>query len=158
LKKEEALAQGFNWKDTKKPQHPATIQAENIPDNIKDVDESILKEILECEHKQNCSHECAGAFKIIPQELQFLKRFNLPIPHLCVSCRHYERIKKRNTMKLYDRACTCAGEKDDSNIYKNIANHMHHSKEHCENKFQTAFAPDRKEIIYCEACYQAEVV
>lgn len=28
----------------------------------------------------------------------------------------------------------------------------------CPNEFQTSYAPDRPEIVYCEACYQAEVV
>ena len=34
-------------------------------------------------------------------------------------------------------------------------NHEHDGK--CNNEFETAFAPDRSEIIYCENCYNKEV-
>jgi len=27
----------------------------------------------------------------------------------------------------------------------------------CNTTFQTTYAPDRKEIIYCEACYNKEI-
>lgn len=28
----------------------------------------------------------------------------------------------------------------------------------CPNEFETTYTPDRPEIVYCEACYLAEVV
>ncbi len=28
----------------------------------------------------------------------------------------------------------------------------------CENEFETSYSPDRLEIIYCEKCYQSEVI
>ncbi len=30
-------------------------------------------------------------------------------------------------------------------------------KEGCQNEFETSYAPDRPEIVYCERCYQQEV-
>jgi len=30
-------------------------------------------------------------------------------------------------------------------------------KEGCNNEFETSYAPDKLEIIYCEKCYQREV-
>jgi len=30
-------------------------------------------------------------------------------------------------------------------------------KEECPNEFETSYAPDRPEIIYCESCYNKEV-
>ncbi len=36
--------------------------------------------------------------------------------------------------------------------------HFHENTDSCPNEFQTAYAPDRTEIVYCEQCYQAEVV
>jgi len=38
---------------------------------------------------------------------------NLPIPHLCPNCRHYQRLKQRNPLKLWHRQCMC--EKKHSN-------------------------------------------
>ena len=80
--------------------------------------------------------QCTTAFKITPAELQFLKLKNLPLPTFCPNCRHYQRLKYRNSMHLYDRGCMKSG---------------------CENTFKTTYAPDRPEIIYCEKCYQQEV-
>jgi len=34
-------------------------------------------------------------------------------------------------------------------------NHVHEGV--CKNEFETAYAPDRPEIIYCESCYNKEV-
>jgi hypothetical protein len=73
-----------------------------------------------------------------------IKEMNLPIPHLCPNCRHYQRLKQRNPLKLWHRQCMC--EKKHSN---------HEGK--CEVEFETSYAPDRPEIIYCERCYQQEV-
>lgn len=50
-----------------------------------------------------------------------------------------------------------AGVQSDNKIYKNTIEHHHHKKEHCPNKFETSYAPDRSEIVYCEQCYLQEV-
>ena len=112
-----------------------TIKASDLPDNIKDVDDSILKEVIEC---NNANNNCAGSkvLRIIPQELKFYKKMNLPLPRLCPDCRHRERIKQRNPLKLWKRKCMNKG---------------------CDNTFETTYSPDRKEIIYCEECYNKEV-
>ncbi len=41
--------------------------------------------------------------------------------------------------------------------YKNTAVHFH-GNQSCSNEFETSYVPDRKEIVYCEQCYNAEVV
>ena len=144
LEKEEVLKIGFNWKESEIRNYKPTIKAKDLPDNIKDVPDSIMSEIIECEHNGNCKDRCTTAFKIIPNELIFYRRFNIPLPRLCYGCRHYERLKKRNPMKLWHRTCMCSKE-----------NHDHKGK--CEIEFETSYAPDRPEIIYCERCYQKEV-
>ena len=133
LKKEEAINKGCRWYDKPKSNYTPTIKAKDLPDHIKDIDDSILKEVIECDSK-----ECKGSevYRIIPKELKFYKNQNLPLPRLCPDCRHHERIKQRNPMKLYERVCM---------------------KDGCETKFQTTYAPDRPEIVYCEKCYQEEV-
>jgi len=42
-------------------------------------------------------------------------------------------------------------------LYSNTAAHFHDDS-HCPNEFITSYAPDRPEIVYCEKCYQQEVV
>ena len=135
LTKEEAIEQGYSWKEKEERNYTIDIKTEDIPNDIKDVDDSILNKIIECSHK-DCNHQCTEAFKIIPNELSFYKRMNLPIPHLCPNCRHYERLSQRNPLKLWHRKCM---------------------KDNCPNEFETSYAPDRPEIVYCEKCYQQEV-
>ena len=106
LKKEEAIKKGYRWYDKPKSKYKPTIKAKDLPDHIKDVDDSILKEVIECNSK-----ECKGSevYRIIPKELEFYKNQNLPLPRLCPDCRHHERIKQRNPMKLYERVCMKEG-------------------------------------------------
>jgi hypothetical protein len=41
--------------------------------------------------------------------------------------------------------------------YKNTVSHQHGSAP-CPNKFETSYSPEREETVYCEECYQAELV
>jgi hypothetical protein len=138
LKKDEALAHGYNWQDSPERNYQITIQSKDLPDHIKDVRDSILNEIIECKHRgEDCNQQCTEVFKILPNELQFYRQMNLTLPRLCPICRHYERCKFMNSIKLWTRRCM---------------------KEGCQNEFETAISPDRKEIVYCEKCYQAEFI
>jgi len=153
LNKEEALKQGYKWKDAEVRKYNIDIKIEDIPDDIKDVKEEIIGKVIECAHsigsgqahKGECNEQCTEAFKIIPTELQFYQRMNLPLPHLCPNCRHYQRLKQRNPLNLWHRKCMC-----------DKTNHFHGNNK-CEIEFETSYAPDRPEIIYCEKCYQQEV-
>lgn len=136
LTKEEALKQGYKWKDKEERNYKIDIKNEDIPDDIKDINDDITGKVIECKHQGQCNQQCTEAFKIIPEELQFYKRMNLPIPRLCPNCRHYERLSQRNPLKLWHRKCM---------------------KEGCNNEFETSYASDRPEIVYCERCYQNEV-
>ena len=127
---------GFSWYSIEKQNYEFTLNSKDIPDNISEIDKSITKEVIACAHEGKCKHECTGAFRVIDSELEFLKKMNLPLPRLCPNCRHYQRLKQRNPLKLWHRKCM---------------------KEDCENEFETSYAPDRLEIIYCEKCYQQEV-
>jgi len=133
LSEKQAKEQKFNWYENPKPEYQSTIKASDLPDNIKDVDDNILKEVIKCAN-ENCNG--SGVFKLIPSELEFYKKHNIPLPRLCPDCRHRERIKQRNPMKLWERQCM---------------------KEGCDIKFQTSYSPKRKEIVYCEECYQKEI-
>ena len=39
-----------------------------------------------------------------------------------------------------------------------LLEHEHHEEGPCANEFETNYAPDRPEVVYCEQCYNAEIV
>ena len=160
LTKDEALAQGYKWRDPDEKQYTITKNPEDLPDHIKDVDDQILQETIGCLHEEECLDQCTTAFKIIPEELQFYRRMNLPLPRLCPNCRHYERLKQRNPLRLWHRRCMCEGAKPQApsieSQYANTAQHPHADKP-CLEEFETSYAPERPEIVYCESCYNAEI-
>jgi hypothetical protein len=144
LSEGQAQAQGYEWKYGDTKNYKIDLTSEDLPDHIKDADESIAGKVIECGHKGECNEQCTQAFKIIKEELQFYQRLNLPLPRFCPNCRHYNRLKQRNPFKLWHRQCMC-----------NKFNHDHAGK--CTNEFETSYAPERPEIIYCESCYNLEV-
>jgi len=78
----------------------ATIKASDLPDNIKDVDDSILEKAILCE-------VTGKPFRIIKPELEFYRKHNLPIPRRHPDQRHLDRMALRNPRKLFDRVCDC---------------------------------------------------
>jgi len=136
LIKKEAEDRGVAWHNHEKKQFEATMQSLDVPDDISKVDENITKEVISCGHAGKCEHECVGVFRITKQELQFYKLLNIPLPRICQNCRHYARFAWRNPPKLWHRHCMKPG---------------------CTNEFETSYAPDRPEIVYCESCYNEEV-
>jgi hypothetical protein len=141
-----AKQMGYNWLAREKKDHSITVEVVSLPNSIHDVSQSILNEVIGCSHKGECEHQCTTAFRVVPNELQFLKQKGLPLPTECPNCRHYERISLCNPYKLYKRSCTC----DQTTHF--------HSGNPCPNEFATSYAPDRPEKVYCEQCYQAEVL
>ena len=128
MTKEEALAQGLRWEDDiQKTEGKETLKPEQIPDHIKDVPDTITKEILVCT-------SCNRNYKIIEQELTFYKKLNIPIPRKCFYCRHGDRIRRRGPYKFWDRECN-----------------------KCQKAIVTNYAPERPEKVLCEKCYQREV-
>ncbi|KKP33223.1 MAG: hypothetical protein A2312_00825 [Candidatus Staskawiczbacteria bacterium RIFOXYB2_FULL_32_9] len=128
--KKEALSRGYKWEDLVQGTFgKETIQPEDIPNDIKNIKDTIIKEALRC---INCSRN----YNIVTQELQLYRRENIPIPRLCSDCRYKNRVNLRSLRKLWHRKCMKSG---------------------CSNEFETSYAPDRPEIVYCEACYNQEV-
>jgi len=144
ITKEEALEKGYRWRDKKVSEYVMTMQALDLPDDLRDVPDSITEEIIGCLHKGKCQERCLGAYKITQNELNLYRQIGVPLPRLCFICRHEARLRKRNPMKLWHRTCMC-----------DKLNHEHNEK--CQNEFETAYAPDRLETVYCEKCYNKEV-
>lgn len=149
LTKEETIEKGYPWSDYES-QSQYEFSDYEIPDDITEVQDDVLEKVLKCEVS-------GKAYRIIPMELQFLRRMGLPIPRRSPLQRHKDRISKLLPRRLHQRNCQCGGAASDNNVYKNTAKHFH-NEEHCPNAIQTPYDSDRLEIIYCEQCYLREVV
>ena len=156
LSRTEAEQSGFLWREITERNYQITRSAADLPDHIRDVSDEITKEVIGCLHQGTCEHGCIKAFKIIPDELNLYRKLGVALPRLCFNCRHRERLAQRNPLRLWHRHCQCAGAQSENGVYQNTAKHFH-SDSHCPNKFETSYAPDRPEIIYCEQCYNTEV-
>ncbi len=130
ITKEEAEKQGYAWRDIEKKNFQATVLSSNLPDHIKDASQTITNELVSC-------GKCRRAYRIIPSEFEFYKKFELALPRLCQDCRYFERLKRRNPLTLWHRKCMKSG---------------------CPNEFETSYPPERPEVVYCEQCYQQEVI
>ncbi|HBA46028.1 hypothetical protein A2W67_03535 [Candidatus Nomurabacteria bacterium RIFCSPLOWO2_02_40_28] len=128
--REEAENNGYNWRENvQRTKGKETIYPEDIPNSVDDVADNILDEVL-------CCIVCERNYKIVPKELIFYRKLKIPIPRRCFYCRYQMRLLKTNSLKLWHRKCM---------------------KEGCKNEFETSYAPERPEIVYCEKCYQSEV-
>jgi hypothetical protein len=131
LSKDEALKQGFSWEDMERGTYgKETKKLIDMPESFEKIDFDVTKEIFICE-------SCSKNYKVIPNEFLFYKKLNVPLPRFCPDCRHYRRMKSRGPNKLWHRSCMNKG---------------------CTNQFETSYSPERPEIIYCEKCYQNEVI
>jgi len=129
LNKREAQEKWFNWSDYEAPfpKVDKIIPASKLPEDINKIPDDILKWAIKCEVSEK-------PFRIIAQELEFYRKYNLPIPKRHPDQRHLERMKLRNPRKLFDRKC-----------------------DKCWIKMKTTFSPERPEIVYCEKCYEKEI-
>jgi len=144
-KKEQILEKGLVWLDNDKKDHEHTTEFYDTQENLADDYEKITTGAFPCENQGN-QNLCTKSFKIIKSELDFYIKYNLPLPRKCPNCRYFERKKKKLPWKLWHRTCMC-----------DKTNHIH-GDENCAIEFETSYAPDRPEIVYCEKCYQQEVI
>lgn len=138
--KNEATSLGYSWRDDiQQTKGKETISQFAIPNSIADVEDNILDEVLRC----SC---CERNYRILPEELLFYRRLQIPIPENCFFCRHSERLSLRGGFDLEKYQCDCAKE-----------NHVHEGR--CSEVFETFFASkNNSRPLFCEECYQAEIV
>lgn len=156
MAKDQVKEHGFFWKDSEERDLAISKKAQELSDHISEVGQEILEDIIGCLHEGTCNHQCTKAFKIIPSELDFYRKMNVPLPRFCVNCRHAQRNSQRNPIALWKRTCGCAGKTSDGNGYTNVAEHFH-KQDHCPNEMESAYEKSRKEIVYCEECYINEI-
>lgn len=131
LSKEEVLEKGWHWEDRVPGIFgKGTLEMSNVPDSINEIEQDFISNIFTC-------NECTKNFNITPDEFVFYKREILPLPRKCPDCREKGRVKIRLPRKLWHRSCMNTG---------------------CSNEFETAYAPERTEKVYCESCYNKEVL
>jgi CxxC-x17-CxxC domain-containing protein len=73
-------------------------------------------------------------FRITKQELNFYEKMGLPLPTKHPNQRHKERFEQVNKKKLWNNKC-----------------------DKCWIEIQTTYSPEKKEIVYCEDCYNKEI-
>ncbi|MCX6807384.1 MAG: hypothetical protein NTZ80_01055 [Patescibacteria group bacterium] len=133
LTEDEAIQKGFDWCSYKSPQpkFTKTLSADQLEkfDDIQSVPDDITKFALKCEISGNL-------FQIQKPELKFYQQMNIRLPRRCPKIRHLDRLHRRQPWKLWHRVCDRSG---------------------CSIEFDTAYAPEDGEIVYCEKCYLESV-
>lgn len=122
--KEQALAEGYLWKDKTDTAHTPTVSASDLPATIESVGDEILAEVIQCA-------TCDRQYKIARIELEFLKKAGLPLPQSCPKCRENSRFAKLNMPGLHERTC-----------------------DSCNTEITTGYSPEDANTIYCVSCYQ----
>ena len=125
MNKEKVVDIGWKWKEKDESEYKS--QTVEVSSDIEDVDESICDEILACK-------KTGRNFKIQEAELNFYKKWGIPIPEFCPDVRHLNRLQYRNPRKLWNREC-----------------------EKCGKGVRTSYSLERSEHVYCEKCYLKEV-
>ena len=131
LTKEEALAQGFRWQDDiPSTVGKETISHEDLPQIPSEYSDELLKHVLKCT-------ECGRNYKFIAHEISVYRRLGVALPKQCFNCRHQRRMNMRNRRELWPGACA-----------------------NCSANFETSYSPQQQKEykIYCEACYQKEML
>ncbi len=89
--------------------------------------------------------QCKKAYKLVVLEQTFYNAEQLGVPTLCPNCRHLQRMAQRTPRSLWTRQCMCTQ-----------VDHGHVGR--CVTEFTTTYAPERKELIYCDNCYTKEIL
>jgi hypothetical protein len=104
------------------------LEASQIPQTITEVKDDILDKAVKCEIT-------GRPFRIILSELSFLRRMGIPLPTIHPSIRMQNRWVISPVGKKYKAICV-----------------------KCKNKMETLFNPKEGMNLYCEKCYQQEVI
>lgn len=136
LTEDEIKSKGYQYFKREKRDYKITIAKDILPDSIDKVDESITSEIVECENNDLDISNCATAFRVIEDEFNFYKRFNIPLPSKCPNCRHTDRMNLRTKPVFTTQTCS----------YIN-----------CDKSIITAY-PKSTPNLYCKEHYLKEVV
>lgn len=130
MNKEECLKSGYLWSDYSRPshQHEEPLNADQLPDNVLDVPDSI------CQQKIRCP-ETGTLFRIQKKELALYKMLNVPVQRVAFP-RSLKNVRSaRNKMQMQRRHC--------SNSVKD-----------CNAEVNTTYADDVDQAIFCDDCHR----
>lgn len=132
IAKDEAMRNGWWWHDAEARETARVaggIDARALPDDIADVSDDITTKVVYCE-------KTGKPFRITPFELQFYRAKRLPLPAVHPFERNEARYAKfRRPQDLWDDTCA-----------------------KCGKRMLTVYDPSKKLRVYCESCYNAEVI
>jgi len=124
LTKNQAEEKKYRWRENEREEYETTIKAADMPDRIKDTQDSILNEKIAC-------NKCGRAYRIIEMELRFHRQMNVPLPRECPFCRINEKLdiwvktNERNKRK-------CSG---------------------CGMEIESHYKEAERQDVYCRKCY-----
>lgn len=128
LEREEALDAAYKWSDFETViESDNVIEANDLPLDIKDVDEAILKMAIRCARS-------GKLFKLNAKELAFYRTRNVPLPRKHPDYRHLDRMRLRRPRMLWSREC-----------------------DKCGSAIETNYRQDMPEKVYCEKCFREEL-
>ncbi|MBI4836566.1 MAG: hypothetical protein HY817_04885 [Candidatus Abawacabacteria bacterium] len=129
LTEAEAKKVDFVWSHYQAPEAAATkeISAQELPDEITAVDDTILQTAIRCESS-------GQLFRITKQELAFYRQNNFPLPRKHPTVRHLARLDLRGEKHLLTRECA-----------------------QCGQVVKTVYTDNQALQVYCENCYLAQV-
>lgn len=123
IEKEKAIEWQFPWYE--KENNIFINWITEIPDNIDDVNKTFINQAIKCKSSWK-------TFKIIHQELEFYKKYWLPLPRKHPDYRHLDRFNSKPKRDLHIINC-----------FK------------CNKTISSVF---EKELnVYCESCYEKEI-
>jgi len=129
LSKDEINKEGYVWGDIIRGEHTITKKAGDLPDHIKDADDSLVDEVIGCSI-------CDRGFRVISAELEFLRKMNLPLPRACPQCRIGDKFQQWvKNLRVIPRVC-----------------------DKCGDEFTTNYTKEEAPLILCKECYKAEVL
>lgn len=138
LSSKDVIAQQWSWTEAVAMiTGQQTADITSYPQLARQTSAGLAGEIFQCQ-------QCQRNYKIISQELDFYKKQNVFLPRQCSNCRFHNLYKLRSGYHIWQRQCMCTQ-----------TGHGHHGL--CMTKFETTYSPNRKEIVYCESCYQKEI-
>lgn len=139
LSREEAESLGYGWHEQTddlsfngEPYVPKPVGVYKTDETER---AKLLTGVLKCT-------KTGRPFKIMPQELLFYIKNDIPIPRVHYSQRMDDRLELINKNFLYHRQCMCEE-----------AGHDHSGR--CLKEFESTYDTNREEIVYCQECYSA---
>lgn len=134
LTESEARAQNIPWYREPEPNIPEGIRLRDpqreVPSNVRDVPENVVNDALVCE-------KTGKPFRVVPDELQFYRKMNIPLPTKHPWERMVTRVGFEGGTVLYPFTCP-----------------------RCGTATRAVYTPEEQKrlTVLCEPCYLKEVV